>query len=162
MTRTTRLVVRFFLLCVFILAYGCTSLNCITPPPGMQEEKRKVAAEIAGKLTKIGAAENEGKLKADYEGFLKTEFATLSDRNTSLYLFLSAIDCYLKHGKVGHEIAREMAATVRKQWASLIGLSGAEPLLSPRERDEIRKSDEPLQRLLKAHLVEFGLLSTEG
>lgn len=154
MKRFTSPAVACWLVYFLISTTGCVTpkATCITPPLTHSESDRKAAIEISGKLEKIPIS---GTLKLDFEKTLKSDFDKLSDTNAALLLFLNAIDCYLQRGKVGHEIAKEMAAIVRSKYAAAAGLQGTDAVLTPIERSLIQKSTEADKIL--GRLRQFGI-----
>lgn len=98
-----------------LLSSCCSRGSCIKPPPMSSEEQNTVAANIAAQLAGAPAG---GSLSVSYSNILKETYDKLSDNDKALYLFLVAIDCYLEDGKVGQEIAKQMAQAVQAKWAA--------------------------------------------
>ena len=94
---------------------ACAHPPCITPPPMATSEQDQVAASVAAQLQQLPVG---GNLSASYSQIVQTTYDKLADNDKSLYLFLLAIDCYLKDGKVGREIAQQMAQIVQARWAA--------------------------------------------
>ncbi|MBX3360137.1 MAG: hypothetical protein KF912_02655 [Phycisphaeraceae bacterium] len=116
-----------------------TVTSCPQPPVTGVSSEDKAGYNLAAKLEQVGVG---GEVKAEFERVVKADFATLSDRNVSLLLFLRAIDCYLGRGAVGEEIAREMAAMVRQEWAAQSGFRGTDGPLTPLEVAAINRSPQ--------------------
>ena len=126
---------------------GCSQETCIKPPPLKSEADRKAAVTIAAQLEKLNA---DATIKTDFGNVVNTAFDRLSEDNMTLFLLLSAIECYLKHGKIGETVAQEMAQVVRTRWASKAGLMGAsDTRLTPRERDLIERSGDMAPKILE-------------
>lgn len=134
-------------LCALVM-FGCGSTtdnagksidSCIQPPASSVVGEDKVAVEVAAKLAELPI---DASLKTEFSKLLKAEFGALSDRNASLLLFLRAIECYLKLGIVGEEIARDLAKMVREEWSAQVGFRGKDGPLTPLEKAFIQKSSE--------------------
>jgi predicted small lipoprotein YifL len=97
------------------LASCCNHGPCITPPPMETSDQTTIAASVAAQLAGAPAT---GSLSATYSSIVKDTFDKLADNDKALYLFLVAIECYIKEGQVGQEIAKGMAQTVQAKWAS--------------------------------------------
>ena len=96
----------------------CSHQPCITPPPMTTEEQNNVAASIAAQLAGAPAT---GSLSVSYSNIVKDSYDKLQDNDKALFLFLLAIDCYLNEGKVGQDIAKNMAQAVQAKWGSKQG-----------------------------------------
>ena len=101
---------------IFVLLTLLTGCACITPAIEKENIKNTRVLEAAAKLDKI---QSSGNIKADFSKELDETFGKLSDSNTELYLFLTAIECYLKHGKIGQAIAVDLAQGVRKKYLAM-------------------------------------------
>lgn len=122
-----------------ILSSCCSHQNCITPPPMETSEQNTFAASVAAQLAGAPAT---GSLSASYSDIVKATYDKLSDASNdkALFLFLTAIDCYLKDGKVGQDIAKQMAQLVQTKWsakqgpptARLVPLDKRSPDLAPK------------------------------
>lgn len=139
------------LLCILLpgsaLLCGCNGESCIKPPPLKSEADRKAAVTLAAELEKLNV---DAKIQTDFGKVVNTAFDKLSEDNMTLYLLLSSIECYLKHGKIGQEVAKEMAQLVRTRWAAKAGLMGAaDNRLTPRERDLIGQSGDMAPKILE-------------
>src|SRR5438552_2149118 len=124
---------------LFVLLICCASgppvLPCITAPPGhmLSQNDNTIAASLTTDLQKLGVKAGAD-LKAEFQSKVDADFDKLSDANVSLFLFLQAIDCYMKNGKIGESIAKDMVAIVRARWGARQGLAGApQPQLTPVE-----------------------------
>jgi hypothetical protein len=93
----------------------CSHGNCITPPPMESTDQTNLAASIAAQLAGAPAT---GSLSVSYSTIVKDTYDKLADNDKALYLFLVAIECYLKEGQVGQDIAKQMAQSVQTKWAS--------------------------------------------
>lgn len=102
------------LLLVFLVSC-CSHESCITPPPMATSEQNTVAGSIA---LSLAGAPASGSLSGSYSSIVKNDYDKLADNDKALFLFLKAIDCYLKDGKVGQDIAKQMAQAVQTKWAS--------------------------------------------
>ncbi len=115
--------------------------------------QRDIAADIAGELETLPKNKTEAEVKAGWKKQVEVNFGRLSDANMSLFLFLRAIECYLKHGQVGGEIAKILALDLKNWWsARAVGSMGGGTGLGEFELAEINKSrhrDEIL-RVLKS------------
>ena len=97
------------------LASCCSHSTCITPPPMSTEEQNTFAASVAAQLAGAPAT---GSLSVSYSNIVKDTYDRINDNDKALYLFLVAIECYLKEGQVGQEIAKQMAQSVQNKWAA--------------------------------------------
>lgn len=144
------------LLAIFtMLISGATcrpNTSCITPPITSSESDRTNAIEITAQLTKIVTAVD---VKTSFQNCVKQNFDKLNDSNAALLLFLNAIDCALQKGKIGQDVAIELAKVVHERWGAKNGLSGTLPTLTPIERQLIQKS--PNSAVIFARLNEFGI-----
>lgn len=138
---------------VFLLlaSTGCRTCS-ITPPPTSTSADRTNAVEISSQLSKIVNAAN---ITASFDSSVQNNFDKLSDSNAALLLFLNAIDCYLSHGKIGQDVANQMAQVVKQRWGAANGLAGGMPTLSPIEKHIIAES--PDSEAITARLNEFGI-----
>jgi hypothetical protein len=149
----SQLVLILAMFAILISGVGChTATSCITPPITSSESDHTNAVDLSVQLTKIEAS---GDIKLSFENTVKQNFDKLNDSNAALLLFLNAIDCYLQRGKIGHDVAIEMADVVRARWGAKNGLSGSSPTLSPIERQLIQKS--PNSAIILGRLNEFGI-----
>ncbi|MEO0652309.1 MAG: hypothetical protein AAFZ65_16675 [Planctomycetota bacterium] len=122
-----------------LLTAGCAStpdVGCITPPPVLTASQRTTALEIAADLEAIP----KGNLAFDFQDAILLNFDRLSDPNACLYLYLKAIECYLDQGKVGRDLAAELAGYVRVAWARRCGFRNAPLELTPAEWEHIADS----------------------
>ena len=103
------------LVLAFALASCCSHSQCITPPPMETSDQNTIAASIA---VQLAGAPASGNLSTTYSDLVKNTYDKLADNDKALYLFLIAIDCYLKDGKVGEQIAKQMAQIVQAKWSS--------------------------------------------
>ncbi len=108
----------FAVLPLLVVLSCCSHQPCITPPPMTTEEQNNVAASIAAQLAGAPAT---GSLSASYSNIVKDTYDKLQDNDKALYLFLLAIECYLNEGKVGEDIAKNMAQMVQIKWGSKQG-----------------------------------------
>lgn len=134
-------------------AFGC---KCIEQPLTHSEQTKKAIVDVSAKLEKLPA---QGDVKTNFEQSVKTDFATLNDDNTALLLYLNAIDCYLRHGKIGGEVAKELVEIVRKWWGAKHGFSPGGPLpgaLQPVEKSTIKQSPENAAKIF-ARFRQFGI-----
>ncbi len=136
-----------FLVALTLLIAGCATTGisdivpCVAPPPKNAASKTdyELGVKVAADLQKLGG--NVGaELKNAFETELNANFPKMSDENVALYLFLNAITCYLKNGKVGEQVAIEMAATVRAKYGAKNKLMGVGEKVTPVERALIDKS----------------------
>lgn len=96
-----------------VLSSCCSRGPCIKPPPMESSEQNTVAANIAAQLAGAPAG---GSLSISYSNIIKESYDKLSDNDKALFLFLTALQCYLHEGQVGAEIARTLAEGVRQKW----------------------------------------------
>ena len=115
----------------------CRNDHCVEPPLLKQESDKSVAIDIAAKLDKLPLTAD---LKTEFKDTLNQEFNKLSDKNASLLMFLQAIDCYLKAGKAGEDLARQLFTLVRDWWAAIHDFRGLDNRISPAERAAIDES----------------------
>lgn len=119
---------------------GCESTeSCITVPATSSEKDRSVLIKAKAQLAQVPAS---GDLETRFNNIVKEEFDTISDEDKALFLFLTAIDCYLQRGAVGEQIALDMSQTVRARWGARKGFSGAPDTLQPIELREIREAED--------------------
>lgn len=110
------------------------------PPPESALRSDAKTLELAGKLK---TAMESGDVKAGYKAVLDGSFGKLSEANTELYLFLKAIECYLKQGKPeGNEMARVMATMLRERLAVRSGVQSLQVRLTNTETKAIEASPE--------------------
>jgi hypothetical protein len=115
----------------FLLAVSCCAHGpCIVPPAMETTEQHNIAVGIAATLAQLPAG---GSLNTSFSSTVHTTYDKLADRDKSLYLFLIAIECYLKEGEVGQVVAGQMAQLVREEWAS------KEPSTEPPGTRDLRK-----------------------
>jgi hypothetical protein len=134
---------RFFLAALALLIVpACASGPCIVPPAMDTSEQNTVAATIAANLAGAPAS---GNLSVNFSTIVKTDYDKLNDNDKALYLMLLAVECYLKEGKVGQDIAKQMAKLVQDKWGAKEAasrdprkLDERSPTLAPRIH-EIRK-----------------------
>ena len=100
-----------FLAATFISC--CNHQPCIQPPPMSTDEENSVAISLAAQLANIPVG---GSLSTTFSNIVKNEYSMLNDNDKTLYLFLTAIQCYLQEGKVGEDIARQMAQIVKDKY----------------------------------------------
>lgn len=93
----------------------CSHQTCITPPPMETSEQSTVAASVAAQLAGAPAT---GSLSVSYSDIVKNTYDKINDNDKALYLFLVAIECYLKEGQVGQDIAKSMATLVQNKWSA--------------------------------------------
>lgn len=98
-----------------IVSSCCTQHSCITPPPMTTDEQNSIAVGLAAQLASVPVG---GSLSTTFSTIVKNEYDRLTDNDKTLFLFLQAIDCYLKDGKVGQDIAKSMAKMVNDKWSS--------------------------------------------
>ena len=98
-----------------VVSSCCTQHSCITPPPMTTDEQNSIAVGLAAQLANIPVG---GSLSTNFSTIVKNEYDRLTDNDKTLYLFLSAIDCYLKEGQVGQDIAKSMAQMVNTKWSA--------------------------------------------
>ena len=126
-----------FLPTLLLLAACCgTSEPCIVPPPMETNEQHQIAVGIAATLSSLPVG---GNLSTNFQHTVHNNYDKLADNDKSLYLFLIAIDCYLKEGEVGQDIAKQMVQIVREKW------SKKEIAANPNERDlrpDLKKIDK--------------------
>jgi hypothetical protein len=136
---------RKVLYAILLGAAACAArppIPCIAPPcvgSYKYQTDEKSALDVSAKLQKI-ALDAGVKLQDEFKTVLEENFDKMSDSNVALYLFLNAIDCYLKSGKVGQDVAKMMAGTVHTRWGSSKGFAGITPSLTPAERALIAPS----------------------
>jgi hypothetical protein len=123
------------LLLTLITQTGCKQESCITPALEREKITSTRVIEAAATLEKLSTS---GKLKADFTSELDKNYGKLADKNTELFLFLTAIECYLSHGKVGEEIAKVLAEGVREKY---LPKAGETTEISSLERGLIRNGD---------------------
>jgi hypothetical protein len=145
-----------FSVCILLLAACCSQdvpVACVVPPPTSQAADHSKLVTLSVKLEKLPL---DADFSAKFNDTVSQSFQTLSDKNATLYLFLQAIDCYLRHGKVGERIAQEMADFVRASWAqTTVGQRGTPPALTPDEINMIKQT--PYKEEIYARFREFGV-----
>lgn len=97
------------------LSSCCSHGTCITPPPMESSEQNTLAASVAAQLAGAPAG---GSLSVSYSNIIKDTYDKINDNDKALYLFLVAIECYLKEGQVGQDIAKQMATLVQTKWSA--------------------------------------------
>jgi hypothetical protein len=115
---------------MFLLAVSCCSHEpCIVPPPMETNEQNSIAVGIAAQLASLPVG---GSLSTTFSNTVHNTYDKLADNDKSLYLFLLAIECYLKEGRVGQDIARQMAQMVQTKWTEkeTVGTKDLRPTLS--------------------------------
>jgi biopolymer transport protein ExbD len=134
---TTFIVVSLIILAVAAVAFNLFRHEeppCIQIPQELSTEQSKKALDVRSQLE--SAIKGKGDVAAKYDTILKQNFAKLSERNVTLYLFVQAIDCYLKHGdQASRDIAKTMTELLR---AELANSSGSGSLSGPLTADEVR------------------------
>jgi hypothetical protein len=99
---------------LLVLGSCCSTAEpCITPPPMQSDRDNEIGLGISVQLAQVPVG---GSLSANFKNILNTKYDLLDENDKALYLFLKAIDCYLKDGKVGEAIATDMAAAVRAKY----------------------------------------------
>jgi hypothetical protein len=136
------------------LIFQPTKQTChITPPPNTDKGDVKRAGDIAAKLQ---SAIKSADVKAEFASVLDTSYQTLSDRNVELYLYLTAIDCYLeRNSESGNRIAEQMAALVRAKFANEQGNESLGGPLTPKEQAAIEAGREGQDILRLFHKFGF-------
>jgi hypothetical protein len=81
-------------------------------------------------------------------------FGTIPDKEATLYMWLSAIDCYLQRGKVGEELASRLTDFVINNYSTSKG-QGSEGLTTELLEGPIAAS--PLGPQIKELLNKFGV-----
>lgn len=127
-----------------LLVSCCSHQPCIQPPPMTTSEQTTIAANVAAQLTAVPVG---GNLSGSYTNIVNNSYDKLADNDKALFLFLIAIECYLKEGKIGGGIAKQMAQLVRDRWGSKergIGVTTKEidrrsPDYAPRIHDMLKK-----------------------
>ena len=129
--------------------------TCIAVPPTTRETDKGAAATLALKLEQLKMSAD---LKAEFKNTLKEEFQKLSDSNMSLYLFLSAIECYTKaQTPISDEMARELMQLVKARYTAGNQLAGTPPdRLTPVERNLINKNPEVAPQIFEL-FSKFGV-----
>ena len=132
--------------------------SCITQPFTSIKSDRDKLVDIAAKLEHVQIDAN---LKANFKSILEQNFQKLSDKEVSQYLFLQAIDCYLKRAKgdkammdIVGPIVTQMAASVLEAYGAPHGISGSDVVLDDNQK-ELLKSTEFGRKSL-ARYYEFG------
>jgi len=118
---------RIFLLMVlswFVALAGCAKKPCILPALQRQQITDKKAVEVGGQLQQLPAS---GNLKTDFQKSVDQNFSQLPNEDMALFLFLTAIDCYLQRGEAGKDIAATLAQGVREKYLSVKKFAGASP-----------------------------------
>lgn len=131
---------------VAFLVSCCSHETCIKPPPMETSDQTTLAASIAAQLAGAPAT---GSLSASYSEIVKATYDKISDNDKAYYLFLVAIECYLKEGQVGQEIAKQMAQTVQTKFlakqssgpltARSVPLDKRSPDVAPRIHSVLKK-----------------------
>lgn len=122
----------------------------IDPPQTQSKEDREAIVKFAGKFGDVDGTPTE--VEASFRRLVDENHQQLSDANACLLLELRAIDCYLKHGKVGEEIARQMVEMIYRRTMSQHKIAGVgeptqiKPLELLKLRDSL-ESDEIIKRL---------------
>jgi hypothetical protein len=130
-------IVAIVLVIFFLPQY--TSRPCIQIPKELSAEDAKKALDLKGELE--ATVKGKGDVAAKYDTVVRDNFAKLSQRNMTLYLFSQAIDCYLKHGdQASKEVAKIMAETLRAELARSGGHASLTGPLTAEEEAEIKKS----------------------
>jgi hypothetical protein len=119
---------------------ACKTDQCIIPALERQKVTDKKSIDVAAKLEHLPAS---GNVKTEFEKNVDQNFSTLPSEDTALFLFLTAIDCYLRRGEVGQEIARVLAQGVREKYlaAKKVASVGKEPRISALEQVKIREGN---------------------
>lgn len=117
-----------FLVATF--ASCCSKQSCITPPPMSTSEQDSIAIGIAAQLASIPVG---GSLNTTFSTIVKNEYDRLTDNDKTLFLFLSAIDCYLKEGQVGQDIAKTMAQIVKDKYSAKVAATPPTQRTGPSE-----------------------------
>ena len=123
---------------------ACTPAPCITPPPMSTTEQDTFAASVAAQLQQLQAG---GSLSASYTKIVQDTYDKLADNDKALYLFLLAIDCYLKDGKAGRDVAREMADVVKARWSAREPAAARTLSIDRRSPDVAPKIHEIMRRV---------------
>ncbi len=101
---------------ILIVLQGCSAQkNCIQPPPMTSIEQDQVAGAVALQLANVPVG---GNVSANFSTTLNQTYDKLDEPDKALFLYLTAIECYLKEGKVGEDIANQMAQLVREKYGS--------------------------------------------
>jgi hypothetical protein len=164
---TLVIVVALFLLVLFIgrgvvSPPSSTQAGCIEPPPTLAKDQRGVAMEIAAKLATLKA---DPKLKLDFSRVVEQNFATLSDSNAALFLFLKAIECILndpnapiKPDSIRYEEAKTLMEIVRRKWGTENKVQSASGPLSPFEAKLIQNAPSAESEFIQSTLKKYGYL----
>lgn len=99
------------------LLMACCTVDrpCIQPPPISDDQQHSIALGVSASLI---SAPISGSLTTNFTNVVNTKYDTLVDNDKALFLFLTAIECYLKEGEAGQEIAKSMATLVQNKWAA--------------------------------------------
>jgi hypothetical protein len=100
---------------LLLLAACCTPEPCITPPPMSSAHDNEVAIGISAQLSGIPVG---GSLSTSFKNIVNTQYDQLDENDKALFLFLRAIDCYLKDGKAGEDVAQVMAQLVKDKYSA--------------------------------------------
>jgi len=102
----------------------CSKQPCITPPPQSSSEQNTVATALALQLANLPVS---GNISENFQHVMSAVFQQLTDNNSAYYMTLCAIDCYLKEGQIGEDIAKQLAAGVQQKWLSVAVPPSAAP-----------------------------------
>lgn len=102
------------LLLAFLVSGCFWSRPCITPPPMATSDQNSMAASVSAQLAALPVG---GSFSGSYSNIVTNSYDKLGDNDKSLYLFLLAIDCFLDDGKIGQDIAKQMAKLIMAKWS---------------------------------------------
>ena len=132
-------------LCCLLCSCADKITSCITAPATSSEHDRSIMLKAEAELEQVPVS---GNVQTGFKDIVKRQFDTISNEDKALFLFLTAIDCYLQRGVVGEEVARQMAQLVRERWGARKGFSGTSPkTLEPIELRELSKTEDGKQIL---------------
>lgn len=101
---------------ILVVIHGCApQKNCIQPPPMSSNEQDQIAGAVALQLANVPVG---GNVSANFSATLNQTYDKLDEPDKALFMYLTAIECYLKEGKVGEEIAGQMAQLVRDKYGA--------------------------------------------
>jgi hypothetical protein len=114
-------------------------VSCIQIPRELSIEENNKALDVKAKVE--AAIKGQGDVVAKYDTVLHEDFAKLSNRNVTLYIFVQAIDCYLQHGnQASNAAANSMTELLRAELAQNRGSESLTGPLTAEEEGDIRKS----------------------
>jgi hypothetical protein len=77
-------------------------------------DQNSMAASVSAQLAALPVG---GSFSGSYSNIVTNSYDKLGDNDKSLYLFLLAIDCFLDDGKIGQDIAKQMAKLIMAKWS---------------------------------------------